>query len=56
LNYKVVDLVESYNFHLKLPPSEFNKKNLQIFEKKFTFATIHFCKIDVKKIENFFPL
>jgi hypothetical protein len=23
LNYKDVDLVESYNFHIKLPPSEF---------------------------------
>jgi hypothetical protein len=26
LNYKVVDLIESYNFHIKLPPSEFKKK------------------------------
>jgi hypothetical protein len=26
LNNKVVDLVESYNFHIKLPPSEFKQK------------------------------
>jgi hypothetical protein len=26
LNYKVVDLVERYNFHISLPPSEFKQK------------------------------
>jgi hypothetical protein len=31
LNYKVVELVKSYNFHIKFTPS--NKK-LQIFENK----------------------
>jgi hypothetical protein len=37
LNYKVVDLVESYNFHIKLLPSEL--KELQIFENRLDPTT-----------------
>jgi hypothetical protein len=34
LNYKVVDLVESYNFHIKFTSNRIQIKKLQIFEKR----------------------
>jgi hypothetical protein len=34
LNYKVVDLVESYNFHIKFTYIRVQTKKLQIFEKR----------------------
>jgi hypothetical protein len=34
LNYKVVDLVESYNFHIKFTFIRVQTKKLQIFEKR----------------------
>jgi hypothetical protein len=34
LNYKVVDLVESYNFHIKFTPIRVQTKKLQFFEKR----------------------
>jgi transposase len=34
LNYKIVDLVESYNFHIKFTSIRVHAKNLQFFERK----------------------
>jgi hypothetical protein len=34
LNYKVVDLVETYNFHIKFISIRVQTKKLQIFEKR----------------------
>jgi hypothetical protein len=34
LNYKVVDLVESYNFHIKFTSIQVQTKKLQIFENR----------------------
>jgi hypothetical protein len=34
LNYKVVDLVESYSFHIKFTSIRVQTKKLQIFEKR----------------------
>jgi hypothetical protein len=34
LNYKVVDLVEIYNFHIKFNSIRVNAKKLQFFECK----------------------
>jgi hypothetical protein len=34
LNYKVVDLVERYNFHIKFTFIRVQTKKLQIFEKR----------------------
>jgi hypothetical protein len=34
LNYKVVDLVESYNFHMKFTSIRVQTKETQIFEKR----------------------
>jgi hypothetical protein len=34
LNYKVVDLVESYNFHIKFTSIRVQTKTLQIFENR----------------------
>jgi hypothetical protein len=36
LNYKVVNLIESYNFHIKLPPSEFKQKNYKFLKRDWT--------------------
>jgi hypothetical protein len=36
LNYKVVDLVEIYNFRTKLPPSEFKQKNYKFLKTNWT--------------------
>jgi hypothetical protein len=42
LNYKVVDLVESYNFDIKFTSIRVQTKKLQIFEKDSTpIATAH---------------
>jgi hypothetical protein len=34
LNYKVVDLVEIYNFHINFTSIQVQTKKLQIFEKR----------------------
>jgi hypothetical protein len=34
LNYKVVYLVESYNFHIKFTSIQVHAKKLQFFERK----------------------
>jgi hypothetical protein len=34
LNYKIVDLVESYNFHIKFISIRVHAKKLQFFERK----------------------
>jgi hypothetical protein len=34
LNYKIVDIVESYNFHIKFTSIRVHAKNLQFFERK----------------------
>jgi hypothetical protein len=34
LNYKIVDLVESYNFHIKFTSIRVHAKKLQFFEHK----------------------
>jgi hypothetical protein len=34
LNYKIVDLVESYNFHIKYNSTQVHAKKLQSFEHK----------------------
>jgi hypothetical protein len=33
LNYKVVDLVESYSFYINLPPSEFKQKKYKFLKE-----------------------
>jgi transposase len=33
-NYKIVDLVESYNFHIKFTSIRVHAKKLQFFERK----------------------
>jgi hypothetical protein len=55
LTYKVVDLVESSNFHIKFtsitavgPYRRPPRRQMYSFEKKI--RTIYFCKIDVEKI------
>jgi hypothetical protein len=34
LNYKILDLVESYNFHIKFTSIRVHAKKLQIFENR----------------------
>jgi transposase len=34
LNYRIVDLVESYNFHIKFTSIRVHAKKLQFFERK----------------------
>jgi hypothetical protein len=34
LNYKIVDLVEIYNFHIKFTSIRVHTKKLQFFERK----------------------
>jgi transposase len=34
LNYKIIDLVESYNFHIKFTSIRVHAKKLQFFERK----------------------
>jgi hypothetical protein len=34
LNYKIVDLVESYNFYIKFTSIRVHAKTLQFFERK----------------------
>jgi hypothetical protein len=36
LNYKVVDLVERYNFHIKFTSSEFKQKNYKFLKRVCT--------------------
>jgi hypothetical protein len=50
LNYKVVDLVESYNFHIKFTSIRVQTKKLQIFEKRldptpYPMAVVRFYSI-----------
>jgi hypothetical protein len=40
LNYKVVDLVESYNFHIKFTSIRVQTKKIQIFEKRLDPTTV----------------
>jgi hypothetical protein len=39
LNYKVIDLVESYNFYINFTSIGFQTKKLQIFENRFWPST-----------------
>jgi hypothetical protein len=42
MNYKIVDLVESYNFYIKFTTIRLHTKKLQFFEKKLTPIVISY--------------
>jgi hypothetical protein len=57
LNYKVVDIVESYNFHIKFISIRVQTKKLQIFEKRRTpTSALHvvICIVLKKKSNHIF--